>query len=88
MIPEHRLAVLLDQIKQSQISKCLFHNPSSAPSLFTDHMCDQTQFPLHTIVELNQSVGEVWCLEFSHNGKSLAACGADIAVIVYDTITF
>ncbi|KAL2037789.1 hypothetical protein N7G274_009514 [Stereocaulon virgatum] len=88
MIPEHRLAVLLDQIKQSQISKCLFHNPSSAPSLFTDHMCDQRQFPLHTIVELNQSVGEVWCLEFSHNGKSLAACGADIAVVIYDTITF
>ena len=88
MIPEHRLAVLLDQIKQSQISKCLYHNPSSAPSLFIDHMCDQTQFPLHTIVELNQSDGEVWFLEFSHNGKRLAACGGDSSVVIYDTSSF
>ena len=88
MIPEHRLAVLLDQLKQSQVSKCLYHNPSRAPSLFTDHICDRSQFPLQTVVELNQSDGEVWCLEFSHNGNLLAAGGSDKAVILYDTTTF
>ena len=88
MIPEHRLGTLLGQIKRSQISKCLYHNPSSAPSLFIDHMCDRTQFPLQTIVELSQSEGEVWFVEFSHNGKKLAASGEDRTVVIYDTNTF
>lgn len=88
MIPDHRLAVLLDQIKQGQIAKCLYHNPSTLPSLFTDHVCDRTQFPLQTAFELNQSGGEVYCVEFSHNGKRLAASGADGATVIYDTNTF
>ncbi|KAL6722022.1 hypothetical protein ACLMJK_001127 [Lecanora helva] len=88
MIPEHRLAVLLDQLKQSQISKCLYHNPSTAPSLFTDHICDRSQFPLETVFELNANKGEIWCLEFSHNGKYLAAAGSDKAVVIYETTTF
>lgn len=88
MIPEHRLAVLLDQIKQSQIAKCLYHNPSTSPSLFTNHMCDRTQFPLQTAFELNQSDGEVYIVEFSHNGQGLAASGADGATVIYDTSTF
>ena len=88
MIPEHRLGTLLGQIKQSQISKCLYHNPSTAPSLFIDHMCDRTQFPLQTIVELTQSEGEVWFVEFSHNGKRLAASGEDNTVAIYDTSNF
>lgn len=88
MIPEHRLAVLLDQLKQSQVAKCLYHNPSRSPSLFIDHLCDRSQFPLQTLVELNQSDGEVWCLEFSHNGKRLAAGGSDTAIVIYDTSTF
>ena len=88
MIPQHRLAVLLDQLKQSQVSKCLYHNPSRAPSLFTDHICDRSQFPLQTMVELTQSNGEVWCVEFSHNGKLLAAGGSDKTVVIYDTTTF
>ena len=88
MIPEHRLAVLLDQLKQSQVSKCLYHNPSKAPSLFTDHICDRTQFPLQTLVELNQNKGEVWCLEFSHNGRLLATAGSDPTVVLYDTVGF
>ena len=88
MIPEHRLAVLLDQIRQTQISKCLYHNPSSRPSLFSDHMCDRSQFPLRTVLELNHNAGEVWYLEFSHDGTRLATSGQDSAVIIYDTSNF
>lgn len=88
MIPDHRLAVLLDQAKQSQIAKCLYHNPTSRPSLFSDHMCDRSQFPLCTVLELSESVGEVWCIEFSHDGTMLAASGEDPTVIIYDTKDF
>lgn len=88
MIPDHRLAVLLDQAKQSQIAKCLYHNPTSRPSLFSNHMCDRSQFPLCTVLELSESVGEVWCIGFSHDGTMLAASGEDPTVIIYDTKTF
>lgn len=88
MIPEHRLAVLLDQLKQHQISKCLYHNSSASPSLFSDHMCDRNQFPLITITELSQNAGEVWFVAFSHNGRRLATSGEDSVVIIYDTSTF
>lgn len=50
-------------------------------------MCDRSQFPLQTIVELAQD-GEIWYLEFSHDGRSLATSGEDSAVIVYDTRSF
>lgn len=88
MIPEHRLAALLSQVKQNQISKCLYHNPHTSPSLFADHICDRSQFPLQTIRELKESTGEVWFLEFSHNGKYLAASGQGGTVVIYDVETF
>lgn len=88
MIPEHRLAVLLTQVKQNQISKCLYHNPSRSPSLFADHVCDRSQFPLQTILELNNNPGEVWSLEFSHNGKYLATSGEGALVVIYDMQNF
>lgn len=88
MIPEHRLAVLLNQVKQNQISKCIYHNPSTSPSLFADHVCDRSQFPLQTILELSNNPGEVWSLQFSHNGKMLATSGEGQIVVVYDMSSF
>ena len=87
MIPDHRLAVLLDQVKQNQISRCLYHNPTTSSSLFSDHICDRTQFPDQTILELKQA-DEVWFLEFSHDGKMLATSGQDHVVTIYDTSNF
>ena len=87
MIPDHRLAVLLDQVKQSQISKCVYHNPTTSPSLFSDHVCDRSQFPLQAILTLPQS-DEIWYLEFSHDGRRLATSGQDSTVTVYDTLDF
>ena len=90
MIPPHRLADLLDQVHRGQISRCLYHNPANRrpPSLFVDHMCDQSDFPLRTSVELSQNEGEVWFVDFSHNGKYLAACGESRTVLVYETQSF
>ena len=88
MLPDHRLAVLLDQVKQNQISKCLYHNPSTSPSLFSDHVCDRSQFPLQTVMELTQNADEVWFLTFSHDGTRLATCGKDKVVVIYDTVNF
>lgn len=88
MIPEHRLATLLDQLKQCKISKCLYHNTSIPPSLFSDHVCDRNQFPLKDVLELNVNAGEIWFLQFSHNGRRLAASGERSTVVIYDTSTF
>jgi WD40 repeat protein len=87
MIPNHRLADLLDQVQQAQISKCVYHNPTTTFSLFSDHLCDRQQFPLQTIHRLQQRE-EVWFLAFSPNGKMLATCGKDKSVTIYETDTF
>ena len=87
MIPEHRLATLLNQVKESQMSRCHFHNPTASLSLFSDHVCDRNQFPLQAIHQLSHS-GEVWFVKFSHDGSRLATSGDERSVIIYDTSTF
>jgi WD repeat-containing protein 26 len=84
MIPEHRLAVLLQQVKQSQISNCIYHNTESSPSLYSDHRCDRNNFPLRVVIDLDKHSGEVWHLQFSHDGSRLATCGSDGTAIIYD----
>jgi WD40 repeat protein len=88
MIPDHRLAVLLDHVKESQIKECLYHNTAIAPSLYSNHMCDRNDFPLHPEYELNQHTHEVWYVEFSHDGTKLATASRDHSVIIYDTYDF
>ena len=85
MIPEHRLAVLLDQVKQSWISNCLYHNTAVSPSLYLDHMCERDNFPLKTALELRHHIDEVWFLRFSNDGTMLATTGKDQRINVYDT---
>ncbi|KAF3479462.1 WD domain-containing protein [Arthroderma uncinatum] len=72
MIPDHRLAVLLDQ----------------PPSLYSDHLCDKNDFPLRTAFELSHHTNEVWYLEFSHDGTKLATTSRDCTVLIYDSTTF
>ncbi|KKZ61211.1 hypothetical protein EMCG_04166 [[Emmonsia] crescens] len=88
MIPDHRLAVLLDHVKQNQINQCLYHNTAEPPSLYSDHQCDRAQFPLRTSIELSEHTDEVWYLEFSHDGTKLATTGRESIVIIYDVATF
>lgn len=88
MIPSHRLATLLDQVKQSQINRCLYHNTAAVPSLYSDHICDRANFPLRTMHELDHHTDEVWFVQFSHDGSKLATASRDATVIIYETNTF
>lgn len=88
IIPEHRLAYLLDQVKQGQINNCLYHNTATPPSLYCDHICERDKFPLRTILELDSHADEVWSLVFSHDGSKLASGGKDHTVVIYDLSTF
>ncbi|KJZ68099.1 hypothetical protein HIM_12509 [Hirsutella minnesotensis 3608] len=88
MLPEHRLAVLLEQVKQKQIDTCLYHTAASSPSLYSDHMCDRRNFPAEVALELTDLAGEVWQVQFSHDGSMLAACGSRENVMIWDTKTF
>lgn len=88
MLPEHRLAVLLQQVKQSQIDTCLYHTAASSPSLYSDHFCDRRNFPSDVAIELTDLGGEVWQIQFSHDGTKLAACGSKEHVMLWDTDSF
>ncbi|CAK7206965.1 hypothetical protein SEUCBS139899_009772 [Sporothrix eucalyptigena] len=88
MLPEHRLAVLLRQIKEVQVSGCVFHTSATSPSLYADHVCDKSNFPTHVMHELDSNSGEVWQVRFSGNGKYLATCGSGRYVNIYEVPSF
>ncbi|KAK0652268.1 WD40-repeat-containing domain protein [Cercophora newfieldiana] len=88
MLPEHRLAVLLEQVKESQISNCLFHTSPDPPSLYSDHVCDRSHFPSEAVLELDQHAGELWQVCFSHDGTRLASCGMDPCIIIWSVPDF
>ena len=84
MIPEHRLASLLDDFKHNQVANCRYHNSVAPKSLFVDHTCEKDLFPRHEIASFDGLVGEIWCMAFSHNGKYLAVCGKKFHIAVFD----
>lgn len=88
MIRDHRLAELFDQVKQTQINQCLYHNTSEPPSLYSDHLCDRDDFPSRTFLQLTDHSGEVWHIKFSHDGTKLATASQDTTVNIYETVTF
>ncbi|KAM0346040.1 hypothetical protein ACHAPU_005801 [Fusarium lateritium] len=88
MLPENRLAVLLEQVKQSQIDTCLYHTEAASPSLYSDHFCDRRNFPTEVALELTDMSGEIWQVQFSHDGSKLAAGGSGHQVMIWDTHTF
>lgn len=87
MVPAHRLATLLQQAKDYQIYKCLYHlRFAEGPhSLLTDHTCDSNAFPSATIKVLTGHKDEVWDIKFSHDGTKLASSSRDSCVIIWDT---
>lgn len=88
MIRDHRLAELLDQVKEAQINQCLYHNTSVPPSLYADHRCNRGNFPSKTAMQLNDHTGEVWHVQFSNDGTKLATASQDKTALIYDTTNF
>lgn len=88
MLPEHRLANLLHQVKESQIIGCTWHSSAVPPSLYSDHYCNRLDFPTETVLELDDHAGEVWQVVFSHDGTKLASCGSDKQVIIWEVPSF
>ncbi|KAF5869620.1 putative wd domain-containing protein, partial [Botrytis fragariae] len=88
MLPENRLATLFDQVKQHQISTCVYHNTHESPSLYQDHTCDRSNVPLRPIMDLTKHAGEVWDTKFSHDGTLLASCGSDGVLVIYNVPAF
>lgn len=88
MLPEHRLAILLHQVKASQIGACLWHSSAASPSLYSDHICDRRHFPTENVLELDDHSDEVWHIAFSHDGTRLASCGSDNQVIIWEVPSF
>lgn len=88
MIPEHRMAALLAELKDYQIQHCTYHSSTHRPSLYTNHICGRMDFPLETLCELDRHRNEVWFLAFSNDGTKLATASADKTVVIYDTTSF
>lgn len=82
------MASLLDQVKDTWIEDCLYHNTSESPSLVIDHTCRREDFPLKKLCELRHHQDEVWFLAFSPDGTMLATGGKDQAIFIYDTREF
>lgn len=88
MLPEHRLSVLLDNIKQHQIDKCLYHSTTKPLTLYSDHLCDRSMFPTDVMLDLEQYPGEVYQIAFSHSGDRIAACGSAKGIFIWETNHF
>lgn len=88
MIPEHRLSVLLDEVKDVWISNCLYHNTAESPSLYLDHNCERDDFPTRSVLDLRHHKDEVWFLQYSHDGTKLASTSKDTTIIIYETSTY
>lgn len=51
-------------------------------------MCDRSNFPIVPVAQLDRHSGEVWDVQFSHDGSRLASCGGDGIVVIHDGTTF
>ncbi|KAI0884447.1 WD domain-containing protein [Annulohypoxylon maeteangense] len=88
MLPEHRLATLLTQVKANQVDRCYWHSCATSPSLYSDHACERQQFPTENVLELDEHAEQVWQVVFSHDGTKLASCGQGKQVIIWDVPSF
>ena len=83
MVPQRRLATLLDQARRHQALSCMYHQEGESPSLYVDHECASGQFPTITTHILADHTDEVWRIEWSPDGMKLASAGKDRVVVIW-----
>ncbi|BEJ00907.1 hypothetical protein CcaverHIS631_0507640 [Cutaneotrichosporon cavernicola] len=83
MVPQRRLATLLDQARQHQQLTCLFHDDNEPISLYNDHVCVSGTFPSVTTHVLMDHKDEVWRIEWSPDGNLLASASKDKTVVIW-----
>ena len=86
LLPERRFVTLLEEAFAHQRSTCLYHNSSYSPeafSLFTEHQCGRSTFPMTTTNVLTGHDDEVWNVQWSHNGMFLASASKDKTVRIW-----
>lgn len=86
MVPPRRFSTLLHQANAYQRQQCVYHNIPTSPtgfSLFSNHQCDETGFPRVTTTILKVHTDQVWMLEWSRDGNSLASASSDKSVIIW-----
>lgn len=88
MIPEHRLASLLDEVKEGWIERCQYHNTAASPSLYLDHNCTKDDFPTRNALELKHHTDQVVFVQYSNDGSMLASTSKDTTIIIYETKTY
>ncbi|KAH6918387.1 WD repeat-containing protein [Coprinopsis sp. MPI-PUGE-AT-0042] len=81
------LHVLRNELAPLNVDSDHLHTLSSSDatsfSLLSDHQCGKTGFPNVTTTVLEVHSNEVWCLEWSHDGRFLASGGRDTAVLIW-----
>jgi WD40 repeat protein len=88
MLPENRLFNILHNTFDLQAKACKFHTIKEPRSLYMDHSCPREDFPDTLALSLEDLGNEVWNVEFSHDGKRLAACGKANMVLIWDVPSF
>ncbi|CAG8545721.1 3038_t:CDS:2, partial [Scutellospora calospora] len=78
---------LLEQATTFQRISCLYHNSDKYISLYSDHVCDRSQFPSKTTHIFERHEDEVWYVAFSNNGKFLASASKDKTAIIWSLET-
>lgn len=94
LLPDHRLATLLEQAVEYQKSKALIHlrdNPNDGEGssetpleLYKDFKFEKSQFPTRCIHELREHEDEVWFVKFSNNGRYLCSTSKNSKIIIYN----
>ena len=83
MLPPRRLPILLEQAQAHQRTQCLYHTQGNAISLLEDHACSRADFPVLTTQILAEHEHEVWYVQWSHDGRSLASASKDCSAIIW-----
>lgn len=84
MIPPHRLATLLDQAEEFQLSRFNYRIKNNQRSLTADSVTNYGAKPApRTVYKLTEHADEVWSLNFSHSGEYLATTARNATVIVW-----